>query len=119
MVDLLFPADDQPYYLPLNSARNFMHFLSNKPLARQLFPDMAKELVHDGLINLLIGGVFLICAMLLKRGKAISIWLYVGALVFSTGLEIARGADFPFFPVMIGVWVASQLLGLKKQGQLA
>src|SRR5688572_10544685 len=36
MVDLLFSADHQPYYLPPNPARNSVHYLSNKPLATSL-----------------------------------------------------------------------------------
>lgn len=89
------------------------------PLARQLFPATAEEFVRDGLTNLFMGVVFVTCAMLLKKGKAISIWLYGGTMLFSAGLNLARGADFPFFPILFGVWVTSQLLGLKKQGQLA
>lgn len=88
-------------------------------IARQLFPETAEEFVREGLTNLLMGGMFITCAMLLKKGKAISIWLYGGTMIFSAGLDLTRGADFPFFPILFGVWVTSQLLRLKKQGQLA
>jgi hypothetical protein len=32
MVDLLFSTDDQPYSVRPISARNFVHYLANKPL---------------------------------------------------------------------------------------
>lgn len=88
-------------------------------MTRQLFPDMAEEFVRDGLVNIFLGVVFLICSILLKKGKALSIWLYGASMLLPIGFAFAQKADFPFFPILFGVLITSQLLGLKKQGQLA
>jgi hypothetical protein len=40
MLDLLFSADDQPYYVRPNPARNFVHYLANKPLVGFLNTDI-------------------------------------------------------------------------------
>jgi len=56
--------------------------------------------------------------MLLKKGKAMSIWLYGVTLLITVAHEMLKGANFPFIPILLGVWIGSQLLGLKKQGQL-
>lgn len=87
-------------------------------VAIQSFPDMAKEFVGDGLINTTLGIVFLTCSMLVKKGKALAVWLYGAAVLITIIHSITKESDFPFFPILIGIWITSQLLGLKKQGQL-
>jgi len=87
-------------------------------IARQLFPSTAEQFVQDGMVNILLGFVFLICSMLLKKGKAMSIWLYGVTLLITVAHEMLKGANFSFIPILLGVWIGSQLLGLKKQGQL-
>ena len=88
-------------------------------VSNQLFPDLAKELVRDGVFNTILGATFLICSMLLKNGKALSIWVFGATVLFSVGQDIVQGASFPILPIVLGMWVFGELLGLKKKGQLA
>ena len=85
----------------------------------QILPGLDITFVRDGVVNLVYGALLFFCARLLKNGKALSIWLYGATIVFSVGQDLARGSKFPFLTVLFGVWITSQLLGLKKQGQLA
>ena len=87
--------------------------------AGQTFPTLARTLLQDGIVDLVVGVILLLCSTLVKKGKAASIWLYVATVLISVGQDIAIGAKFPFFPILAGILITSQLLGLKKQGQLA
>jgi len=87
--------------------------------AGQTFPILARTLLQDGIVDLVVGVILLLCSTLVKKGKAASIWLYVATVLISVGQDIAIGAKFPFFPILAGILITSQLLGLKKQGQLA
>lgn len=100
----------------LNGALNLYN--GTNSMTRQLFPDMAEGFIWDGLVNLFLGVIFLICSILLKKGKASSIWLYGASMLLTIGLAAVQKADFPFLMILFGVWIASQLLGLKRQGQL-
>ena len=73
---------------------------------------------QQGIIDIALGIILFSISKLLKSGKALSIWLYGATVLFSVGQDIARGANFPFLTVIFGAWIMSQLLGLKRQGQL-
>ena len=88
-------------------------------MTTQLFPELARAFVWDGVVNVSLGVVFLICSILLRNGKALSIWLFGASVLFTVGQDIVKGADFPFFPILLGIWVMSELMGLRRQGQLA
>lgn len=96
------------------SVYNASYLMSN-----QLFPDFGAISLQRGIIDIVIGVILFITSRFLKSGKAFSIWLYGMTVMLSVGQDLAIGAKFPFFTVLFGVWVISQLVGLKKQGQLA
>jgi len=131
---IVISAVNSPYHIPITN-NNFAKFFiwlgvivflygalnlynGTSSLARQLFPDMAEEFVRDGLVNIFVGIIFLVCSMLLKKGKAMSIWLYGATILITIGYAAAQKADFPTFPILFGVVIISQLMGLKKEGQL-
>lgn len=95
------------------SALNGVNSITN-----QLSPTFANSLLQDGIIDMVLGIVVFTSSRLLKSGKALSIWLYGATVLFSIGQDLAIGAKFPFFTVIFSVWAISQLVGLKKQGQL-
>ena len=87
-------------------------------MLNQIFPSFAKSSLQSGIMDVVIGIVLFFSSRLMKNGKVFSIWLFGIYLLFSIGYDLAIGANFPFFPILFGVWAFSQLLGLKKQGQL-
>lgn len=100
----------------LNSAMSI--FTGTQMLSNQLLPDFAESLLQDAFIEMAVGIVLFVSAQLLKKGKSLSIWLYGATLLFSVVYDLAIGANFPFFTMLFGLWIMSQLLALKKQGEL-
>jgi len=93
-------------------------FNGASPITNQLSPTFAKSLLKNGIIDVVIGIILFSSSRLMKKGKVFSIWLFGIYLLFSVGYDLVIGAKFPFFPILFGIWAFSQLLGLKKQGQL-
>ncbi len=84
-----------------------------------LTPELApKTSLADGLFNISMGILLVICSRFLTKGKAITLWLFGAAILFSIGYSYAIGRGMNYIIALAGGYVLVQLYNLKKNKEL-
>lgn len=84
-----------------------------------LTPSLAPETsLADGLFNISMGVLLVICSRLLTKGKALAIWLFGTTILYSIGYSYAIGRGINYLIALASAFIIWQLLSLKKKGEL-
>ncbi len=69
--------------------------------------------------NLVMGGLLIFCSRLVKRGKFVALWVFIGTLALNVTILLATSRSLNDGILLVGALVIWQMLILKKNKQLA
>jgi hypothetical protein len=81
--------------------------------------NFSSDRVADLIFNIVAPLLFFICSRILARGKVLSIWIMGGCILLSIVYGFAAGRSVGFGIAILGAVLVSQLLTLKKRGELS
>ena len=81
-------------------------------------PGLANMSFQNGLYDITLGTLFVICSRLLARSKATAIWLYAGTVLLEIFYSIVRGHQVNYFAFGFGILLLWQMLQFRKEWNL-